>query len=212
MPKTETSPEKHRRPWKKEEDHLLEFFWGSHKIHWIAKRLQRTPWAVTHRALDLKLGPFERGTISMKQFCERSGFLQHQVIRAARKIGTKLHRAQPGSPINPRPQRRYAIDDDQQEALLAELLRLTKKSSHVYKDGIGDKRSTKGRWGVGKKPVRCNRCGTKDRPHFSGGLCASCYNRRYKKRQREALPDFTTDDAHFQKILDEMGATPSSSS
>lgn len=181
MPDTKATPENHRRPWTKDEDHVLEFFWGSHTVHWIASKLKRTPWAVTHRALDLKLGPFERGMVSMRQFCERSGFLQHQVILAAKKLNIIIHRAKPGSPIKSRPQRRYSIDDDQQEVLLAELLRLTKKSSHIYRDKPGDARSTKGAWGVGKKPPACTRCGTADRPHTSRGLCASCYNRRYKK-------------------------------
>lgn len=206
-----TKPERHGRPWTKEEDHLLEFFWGSHNVTWIAKRIKRTPWSITHRALDLKLGPFERGTISMRKFCQRSGFLQHQVLRAARHLNIHVFRATPGSPIKSRPQRRYAIDDDQQELLLSKLLELTRVSSHVYEDKLGAPRTTKGRWGVGKKPAACTVCGTAERPHFAKDKCASCYNRKYKKR-RVALPDFATDDQHFQKILDEMDATPSGSS
>jgi hypothetical protein len=173
-------PARHNCPWTEEEDHLLHFYWGARAVPWIANKLKRSAWSVTRRALELDLGPFERGTLSMKQFCERSGFLQHQVLRVARSLNMIIRRAQPGSPLAPRPKRRYAIDDDQQEALLEGLLKVTEKSSHVYRDKPGDARSTKGKWGVGKKPPACLRCATNERPHCSLGLCSSCYNRRYK--------------------------------
>lgn len=175
-------PSEHRRPWSVTDQDKLMFWWGTFKLSTIAARLNRTPWAVTQQALKLKLGAFERGNISMRKFSELSGYNRSQILKAAKRAGIKLHRATPGAPVRSRPRRLYAITDDQQEALLKELL--SSSSTHVYIDKIGDARTTKGRWGVGKKPAACLRCGTSSRPHVSKGLCASCYNGISKRNKK----------------------------
>lgn len=170
------------RHWIETEDHQLQFYWGVKRVEWIAKKLERSPWGVVHRARALNLGPFERGNISMRRFAEISGFAQAAILRAARRAGIALHRATPGTTLTPRPHRRWAITDDQQEALIEELFRSS--STHVYADDVGAARSTKGKWGVGKKPKECLRCGTSERPHCARGLCTSCYNRPFKQKAR----------------------------
>lgn len=179
------SPNRRNRRWLETEDHQLQFFWGAKRVEWIAKRLGRTPWGVVHRASALKLGPFEREAISMKRFVELSGYSPSQVKKAARRAGLTLHRATPGSPARSRPKRLFAITEEQQEILLKELLSAT--STHLYEDRPGDLRTTKGKWGVGKKPPACVRCGTSSRPHCSKGMCASCYNGILKKQKRAML-------------------------
>jgi uncharacterized paraquat-inducible protein A len=41
-----------------------------------------------------------------------------------------------------------------------------------------------GRWS--RKYDKCLECGTTERPHYAKGLCARCYMRLYKRRQRQA--------------------------
>lgn len=170
--------------WLKTEDHQLQFYWGVKRVEWIANRLDRTPWGVVHRASALKLGPFENETISMRRFETLSGYNASQIRKAAHRAGLLLHRATPGSPVRSRPKRLYAITEEQQEVLLKELLATTTRSSHVYADKPGDRRTTKGKWGVGKKPLQCVRCGRSSRPHCAKGMCASCYNGIDKKRRK----------------------------
>ncbi len=40
--------------------------------------------------------------------------------------------------------------------------------------------------GWARKHEQCTECGTMDRAHYARGLCARCYMRLYKRRQRSA--------------------------
>jgi hypothetical protein len=171
-----------KRRWSRAEDNQLIFLWGSHPVAAIAAKLKRTPWGVTHRASALGLGPFQQESASMVKFCELSGFTAGQVKKMASRLGLCLHRTGIGSPVPGSPRRAFAISEEQQEQLLPALLQAASRSSHIYLDRSQDSRSTKGRWGVGKKPPECLSCGKNHTPHFARGQCASCYNKKYKKR------------------------------
>lgn len=187
MAKEKPAPN-HNRPWSDIDKDRLQFWWGVFKVATIAKRLDRTPWGVARMATQLKLGPFANETVSMAKFASYSGFKDTQILKAADRLGIVLQRITPGTPLRSRPQRNYAITEAQQQVLLEELLKATESSTHIYADRPGDKRSTKGRWGVGKKPARCLRCGTNERPHCSKGLCASCYNGTHKRKKAMTGP------------------------
>lgn len=180
----ENIPERAKRRWKPAEDNQLIFMWGANPIAAIAAKLKRTPWGVAHRATALGLGPFQQESVSLNKFCELSGFHPSQVKKMAKRLSLHLMRADPSSPEASSPRRLFAISEEQQELLLPALLKAAARSSHVYADRPGDDRTTKGAWGVGKKPPCCMSCGKNHTPHFARGKCASCYNKKYKKRKK----------------------------
>ena len=177
-------PSRHRRVWTDEEDHKLMFFWGATPLPTIATKLNRTAWAVAQRARALKLGPFSRGDgLSMRAFCEHSGFSDMKVWAAVEALGLLLRRMPTSDPEHRSPRRAYLISEEQQEKLLEHML----EHEVYFKNKPGSGKTEKGVWGVGKKPEACLDCRRTDKPHFARGKCKYCYTRPYKEATRAKL-------------------------
>lgn len=172
-------PLNHRRRWTVADDDKLQFWWGYFSLRTIAMRLDRTPWAIAQRARMLKLGPFSKGlgVSSMRAFERFSGFSILKIRAAAQALSITINRMQVSDPAHGRPKRQFAITEDQQAALLKHML----EHPLYYKNLPGAGKTTKGVWGIGRKPSACVRCGRNDRPHFAKGKCNSCYSAKYKK-------------------------------
>lgn len=194
-------PNRHRRVWTKNEDHELQFYWGERSLTWLAEHFQRTEWGVSQHARALGLGPASRGTdsVSMRELERRSGFSVPKILQAAEALKLRLWRIETSDPAHRSPKRAYAINEDQVERLIEYML----ANPLIYSNAPNAQRTTKGLWGVGKKPLVCASCGRNDRPHCAKDKCKICYNAGFKKRGMMP-PDFARDDAHLQQILDEM--------
>lgn len=176
-----TLPEQHRRPWSDTDKDKLTFWWGTFKLPTLATRLNRTQWAVAQMARQLKLGPFSRGEgISMREFERISGYSSSKIEAAAKALDIKLKRIERSDPIRRRPLARFVITDDQQDALLQHML----AHENYYMNLPGSGKTTRGVWGIGKKPSACQRCGRNDRPHFSNGYCKPCQVFVHKRNKR----------------------------
>jgi hypothetical protein len=174
-------PAEHRRPWSDTDKDKLTFWWGTFKLPTLATRLNRTQWAVAQMARQLKLGPFSRGEgISMREFERISGYSSSKIEAAAKALDIKLKRVERSDPIRRRPLARFVITDDQQDALLQHML----AHENYYMNLPGSGKTTRGVWGIGKKPSACQRCGRNDRPHFSNGYCKPCQVFVHKRNKR----------------------------
>jgi hypothetical protein len=202
-----TMPDNHREPWEPHQDEFLQHYWGKRPIDWIAATMKRTLWAVYRRAAHLKLGAFHKDRMTLTKFSQLSGFGIVQICTAASRLGVRLFKYGSSLPSVESPNT-YALSPELQASLMEFLMDQTKDSSFVHANRPGAQRTTRGMWGVGRKPASCLHCERSDKPHFATGLCQSCYNKPYKGTRRRALPDFTTDNARFEKILADMAPLP----
>ncbi len=190
-------PERAHRAWTDIETDKLSFWWGTFSVQTIAKRLDRTPSGVCEKARKMKLGAFARGTVSMKEFERLSGFDESRIRASAEALGIKLQRIGVGNPNRPKEKRAYNITEEQQEQLLAHF---TEHPGIFYPNKPGSGKSTQGVWGIGRKPPACLVCNRNDRPHYSKGMCSTCYQqvRRAKEANMFNTPirKFTRDH-HF---------------
>ena len=189
------NPPKHRRPWSDLDDDLLGFLWGAFKLPIIAKRLGRTEWAIATRAKSLGLGPFSRGRgVSLREFERYSGFSTTKIKSAVKSLNMKLKRIVVSDPVHGGKHRTFVIDEEQQDILLKCMM----ENEVLYQNQPGTKRTTRGVWGIGKKPKRCRDCKKASNPHFAKGRCKLCYVRRHKRKTRMKAPIRKfTGDYHF---------------
>ncbi len=177
-------PDRHREPWTTDEDLSLEFQWGEKRLERIARNLSRTPSAVLNRARQMGLGSHRQGTKTLKGMAERSGYAVSTLKLAAERAGVILRRNVQPDPRWARPTSNswYAISYDQEEAILAAIREVFDGDRARYHP------SRKGEWGGRArgldKPPACLECGTSERPHYSKGLCARCYDRARRARKR----------------------------
>jgi hypothetical protein len=163
-------PERHRKVWTAKEESYLQYNWGELSIKKMAEALGRTEWAVATHAVTMRLGPYSRGTMSLREVAEFTGFSVTKVRHAIKKLGLRPRYAWSSEP-GQRKLAEYAIDDEVAE----QLSDFMEKTPLIRLDNVGAARTTAGMWGVGKKPAACVRCGTSDRPHYAKGHCRSCY-------------------------------------
>lgn len=164
------SPERHRKVWTEKEEAHLHFYWGIHPPERLAKDLKRTPWGVVQHAIKLKLGPFARGTMSLRELEKFSGFSIPKIKQALNKLGIKVPRVRRSDPTFRRTAE-YAIDDDVAEKVVQYMI----DNPLIYADKKGSKQTTRGAWGVGVKAAACSRCGRSDKPHYAKNYCEGCY-------------------------------------
>lgn len=180
-----------KRRWTEKDDAYLEFNWGALSPSVIAKELGRTHSAVYQKARDRGLGPAHRGTMTIGEFAEYSGYSVSKIKHALSAMGRNIQHAWRSTPGGGRGKSRYTtIDIELQEELLSFLL--SQPTCRIYDDAPGSPRTTRGKWGVGRKPPVCVVCGTADHPHYARGKCVKCYERlraaERKKNQRDPQP------------------------
>lgn len=198
-------PAEHRRPWSDTDKDKLTFWWGTFKLPTLAQRLNRTQWAVAQMARTLKLGPFSRGEgISMREFERISGYSSTKIEAAAKALNIRLRRKGRSDPIRSRKLAPFIIDDDQQDALLKHML----EHENYYMNLPGSGKTTRGVWGIGRKPPACLRCTRNDRPHFSNGYCKPCqvYVHKRNKRMNDTSP-ITRFTGHYRFLSNFYPAT-----
>jgi biotin operon repressor len=180
---TTTEAERAGRRWTKDEDRAIEWNWGSLSVFDIAKKLGRTPHAIQQRAQKvLEMGPASRGTWSVRALSRHSGFSEAKVENAIQKLGMHVTWALRTDPRNKNKKiKRRAITEEQAEDLIQYML----EQPYVWTDAPGASRSTKGAWGVGKKPACCVKCGSAERRHVAKGLCLRCYQGKFRRTQAE---------------------------
>jgi hypothetical protein len=168
-----------KRRWTPIEDDLLHFWWGVFHIERVAARLKRSVPAVAQRAHRLKLGSPGRGTMTLREFSEHTGFARDSILLAAQRIGVTIPRRARGKCSQRGTQGRfYSIDADLAEKLLAHL------------DPVLGNRKWSSNWGekgrIKVLPGACVACGTTERPHYAKDLCRRCYlnMKRAGKRYR----------------------------
>lgn len=168
------TPPRHNRHWTPEEDRILEWGWAQVDIAKLAKRLGRTETALANRATHKGLPNAVRGHHSLRAVADILGYDIDVIALFAKRNGLPLRRQSltlPNRPVYSLKFRRYAITDDQMAALHDALESLgwpvfpNKTENHS------------GKWGQGKKPTVCRRCGTANRPHLTRGLCTCCRRR-----------------------------------
>lgn len=163
-------PDRHRRTWTQKEDEYLQWNWSEKTIEVMATDLARTQWAVAVRAVHLRLGPYARGTMSLREVERFSGFSVTKIKQAVKKLRLRVPRALTSEPGQKRTAE-FAFTEDMLETVTAFML----ENPLIYSDKKGAQRSTRGAWGVGKKPPACLRCGKDEKPHYAKGHCRYCY-------------------------------------
>lgn len=159
----------HRAPWTAEDDRTLARVW-KYGAEAAAARLGRTVVAVGWRAKKLGLGLPASGLMSLRAAARRSGYSYAVVQRIAVDLGLEVAYA----PTRCRSQdgrSTWALTPAQVELVMDAVRSRVDRS---YRDHPGDARSTKGKWGVGRKPPHCHRCQRSDRPHRAKGFCGPC--------------------------------------
>jgi len=171
-----------KRPWTLQDDRKLLFGWGVIPLAQLAKSLNRTKTAVTHRAVTRKLGGLRRGHKSLARLSRDSGYARAVLTKVAATLGIHFRRFERGD-------RRYkttnlrgiAVTYDQEERILQYL----RDNRHLHWHyAPGSKRSNGGVWGTGQKPPCCNRCKKTEKPHYAKGFCHPCYNTLARQAKR----------------------------
>jgi hypothetical protein len=157
--------------WTREEDHVLLEGAGAFGLAWFRRRIgpsyafpgapPRSPDAIYARARKLwGKGGMTRGSYSMRQIAEESGYTRMQLRRAQKALQHSYRRTSPNS--------RMLVTDDQRLDLFAWLASdFWCKPLHRY---------------------GCVWCGTRERPHKGGGLCSRCYYAFRRATVRRAMP------------------------
>jgi hypothetical protein len=161
--------DRHRRAWTERELRILAWGWGTVCSSTLARRLKRTDRAVAVKASKLGLGGISQGRETVLGVARRLGYSAAVLHGLAKRLGLEFRRAprvMPGRGLTARA-RRYALEEEQVDALEAELERLGYPSRpNVLPPSV---------WGNGGRPPACARCGRVDRPHRGRGLCNACY-------------------------------------
>lgn len=174
------------RRWTPAEDRKLIFLWGEFHLDTVADRMGRSPNACQVRAKRIGLGA-NRGTWTLVQLAKESGYSRSRILNACARLGITLRRVartdvRQGPPTE---RSKYAITWEQKESILEHL------ASHP--DGTRYYASRKGEWGgTGRtaKPKSCRGCDTVEKPHYSRGLCSSCYYRVVTGRTLPSIPRY----------------------
>jgi hypothetical protein len=178
------------RRWTEEEVKRLRFDWGEMDLEALARRLGRTPAAVTWKAQQLGLGPVYRGTHSLFEISRITGYDRGTIRIAAARAGVPLRRAKRTLRSSEGSRgRRYAIPHEHYLKILEELAKKRNDAGNLQRVAAGEWGSTSGvgEWGT-KQPGACLDCGTRKRPRRVRGRCRPCYDRlmgwTYRDRSR----------------------------
>lgn len=121
-------------------------------------------------------GGMTRGSYTLAQACEQTGYSHTQFERAREALAQKWKRTSPNGP--------HLIYEEQLEEMLKWL-------QVDY-------------WSKKHRLYNCVRCGTDTRPHQSQGLCNRCFGRYVRRLTRAGLPvGCAALAAHLQVILED---------
>lgn len=163
-----------RRSWSEEDVVELRRLWGGRDLLTIARRLGRTPNAVAMKAKKLKLGLPHRVTgPTIGELVRESGWSRNKLVAAIADLGIELKEVQSRSDPRAKRGRRKVVPLKD----VSRLLEHVEERPRIFRDAPGSGRTTRGAWGVGKKPAKCLGCGTTKRPHYAKGRCGRCYDR-----------------------------------
>lgn len=158
-------PTKGWRTWTEREDDLLRWNWGQVSRERLEEILGHSWAAINWRAVRLGLGSLARGTLTLTEIAERTGYSRRSLQLYAERLGISLRKIRSCLPRGERTKpRRYAIDTSEAERLIAWLATRTGRP-------IDDLRG----WGHYGRVAACLCCGRTDRPHNGRGLCETCY-------------------------------------
>lgn len=170
------------RRWTPEEDERLRFEWGSLDIQTLADRFGRTIGAIPARAQKLGLGAPSLRTRTMDELVRLTGWSRTRIMNAAEALGIRLQHGRRTDPRQKKATADYAITTEQSKAIMA-YLEEHAGVRRIYK--AKGKRTTRGVWGIGIKPVRCRGCGRRDKPHYAKGKCQHCYMQQVRTKKQE---------------------------
>jgi len=167
-----------RRRWSDEERTELRALWGRRDLLTIARRLGRTPVAVSMEAKKLGLGlPHHAFGKTLGELEKELGSKRSKILNAMKKLGFELRPVR--TRTDPRFKRRTRLVVENHH--IPQIVAMLEEHPRIYSDAVGAGRSTKGVWGVGKKPPCCKACGTTKRPHYAKDRCQRCYDRQRNK-------------------------------
>lgn len=172
-----------RRIWTPDEVELLRTKWGKVDLSSIANNLGRTPVAVQEKAKRLKIGsPIAAHGKTVFQIHRDTAWSRSKIRAALHALALERKHVRLRSAANQR-KREVKIVKHQDIKRATQLMEATPK---IFRNAKGAGRSTRGKWGVGKKPDCCRGCSTAERPHFAKGLCRRCYDQG--RREGRARP------------------------
>lgn len=141
-----------KRRWTPDEIRLLTTKTGAFAIGVLERDLPgRTRAAIRNKLLELFGGGSSRGTQSLADVAEATGYSKKQILRASRALGQRIQRV---NAINSR----IMFFDDQVESMMIWL-------RHDY-------------WCRKAHLYACAECGSTEIPPKSLGLCRACFERR----------------------------------
>lgn len=199
------SNNRHRTAWSSDEDRTLMELWGSRDVLTIARRIGRTPTSVTARAKKLKLDlPHRRYGATLGELVSCTGHSRNKLKAAMGELGIEFKVVKTRTDTRfPRTERLIVRHAD-----INKLLAFIESTPRIFKDQEGSGHTTRGKWGVGKKPDACIGCGTNKKPHYARGRCTTCYNRWLAKEKR-CSPSPSSPPAESSKRSTASSATTS---
>lgn len=159
------------RPWHWDDDDRLREWWGFRDVVVIAKRLNRTPVAISQRGKQLGL---KSPAVGLREAARRLGVSTTWVKAACRELGWQSARAVRTDPRQLELTHKWALSPFQMD----QLFRLRARRPRA-KEPTGA-RTPRAAWGTGIKPPCCLGCGQIELPHFAKGKCKSCYVRLWR--------------------------------
>ena len=148
------------KKWTKSEEMILLQGVGANSIDWLCRKLRKSRAAVDSKLYRMFRGGISRGTYSLKEIIDITGYSRSHLIRARKALKQKWKRTS-NKGI-------FLITDDQIEELADWLgLDYWSRSHHLYK---------------------CIWCYTSDNPHRSYGLCTECYKEYDNLIRKLGLP------------------------
>ncbi len=167
--------------WTKKENRALLDGVGSYGWKTLQKKTGRSRGAILQKVRrDYGGGGITRGTYSLRQAQEETGYSHTHLRRAAKALGQRWARTGKGSSHT------FLITGEQLEDAVVWLL-----SDY---------------WSKALKLYACVNCGTKTQPHFSFGCCKTCF---FRLRRKAVSYGFTFTADAFIKFIDTLNISPS---
>jgi hypothetical protein len=169
-----TNVSRKHKHWTASEDRTLRRLWGHVHAEQIARRLNRTAYAIYNRAIELELGrPATRaGYLSLKQACEKTGYHKERIRNVCKVLGITLAPLpRSGATAQPKYQKKFCwkgLSEGDFDRVVAFLIENPVAYFTTVPVGV---------WGIRGRPKRCERCKTTDRPHRAKGMCSPCYDK-----------------------------------
>lgn len=191
MKTTPLPPLEKARRWSAQETERLRHLWVAQPPDRLASLLGRSEDSVVCKARSMGLGNSEARLKTLRAIERETGYSYERLRSALRKLwpggGIKAVRLSTYKRLSmestKRSPWRWALDEIQEQRLL-EFLKARPDGEPIFRDLKGAGRTTKGVWGVGRKPKECRVCASDLKPHYAKGLCGPCYQSAFKATKR----------------------------